>query len=339
MGPLIFIVRLLDVYVAVEAQIAAEEDDAYADDPRRVDADPFEADPYGEVDGKSHGDGTPPDDDVARFYYYYYDIRAAALEDAFNQGFFPGFEPPPPSTKPTYEPSPGPTPVPTPVPTPRPTATPTPVPTPAPTVSPSLAPSPSPTPRPTPTPTPGPTPKPSSTPTEKPTPTPTTPLPTAAPTPRPTCSPVCKAIAATATDEWCNLFGQDGDYCSMGMNTAFCQFGTPDDCAEPAPAPVADDCAPICVAIDARATDDWCQTPWEGRDFCSVFPTVCQHATPDDCGDNKKNNSANHATAPWAIAVGCVGAAAIVGVAFLVRKRRIEKVQHREVSMPNVIEA
>ena len=125
----------------------------------------------------------------------------------------------------------------------------------------------------------------------------------------------------------------------MGMNTAFCQFGTPDDCAEPAPAPVADDCAPICVAIDARATDDWCQTPWEGRDFCSVFPTVCQHATPADCGDNKENNSANHATAPWVIAVGCVGAAAIVGVAFLVRKRRIEKVQHREVSMPNVIDA
>ena len=127
----------------------------------------------------------------------------------------------------------------------------------------------------------------------------------------------------------------------MGMNTAFCQFGTPDDCAEPAPAPVADDCAPICVSIAPAISDAWCQTPWQGGDLCSVsdYRTVCQHATTADCGDNKENNSPNDATAPWAIAVGCVGAAAIVGVAFLVRKRRIEKVQHREVSMPNVIDA
>ena len=70
------------------------------------------------------------------------------------------------------------------------------------------------------------------------------------------------------------------------------------------------------------------------------YTDFCQYATPDDCGDNdKKKNSPNDATAPWAVAVGCVGAAAIVGVAFLVRKRRIEKVQHREVSMPNVIDA
>ena len=124
----------------------------------------------------------------------------------------------------------------------------------------------------------------------------------------------------------------------MGMNTAFCQFGTPDDCAEPAPAPVADDCAPICVSIDARVSDAFCQTPWEGRDFCSVHPTFCQHATPDDCGDNKKKNSPNDATTPWVIA-GCVGAIAIAGAAFLVlRKCGAGKTQHREVSMPNVVD-
>ena len=69
------------------------------------------------------------------------------------------------------------------------------------------------------------------------------------------------------------------------------------------------------------------------------YTDSCQYATPDDCGDNKKNNSPSDATTPWAVAVGCVGAAAIVGVAFLVRKRHIKKVQHREVSMPNVIDA
>ena len=69
------------------------------------------------------------------------------------------------------------------------------------------------------------------------------------------------------------------------------------------------------------------------------YTDFCQYATPDDCGDNKKNNSPSDATAPWVVAVGCVGAAAIVGVAFLVRKRHIEKVQHREASMPNVVDA
>ena len=95
------------------------------------------------------------------------------------------------------------------------------------------------------------------------------------------------------------------------------------------------------MSIDARATDEWCNLSGQDGDYCSrgEFTDFCQHATPADCGDNDKNNSPNDATAPWAVAVGCVGAAAIVGVAFLVRKRRIEKVQHREVSMPNVIDA